>query len=54
MDSKKAYLLLKRYGRELTKQQYKTIKGQIKAGDTAGAIAGLLRIVGGAADEVHP
>lgn len=39
-----AFLILNRYKHNLTMQQYKTIKGQIKAGDAAGALKGLQRI----------
>lgn len=31
----------------LTKQQYRTIKGQLRAGDTAGAMRGLIKLTGG-------
>nr|DAT72268.1 MAG TPA: hypothetical protein [Caudoviricetes sp.] len=31
----------------LTRQQYKTIKGQLRAGDTAGAMRGLRKLTGG-------
>ncbi len=37
------YLL--NYKRRLTRQQYKTLKGQILAGDPDGAIKGLKRIL---------
>lgn len=39
------YVLLERNKRYLTKQQYRTIKGQIKAGDLDGARRGLLRLL---------
>lgn len=32
---------------KLTKQQYKTLKGQAVAGDVAGANKGLMKILGG-------
>ena len=35
------YRLLKQYGHYLTKQEYKTLKGQIKSGDTHGFMRGL-------------
>jgi hypothetical protein len=37
--------MLNRYKNRLTKQQYRTIKGQIKAGEYEGAIKGLKRLV---------
>ena len=37
----KLYKILKQYKNRMTKQQYKTIKGQIKAGDYAGALKGI-------------
>ena len=39
------YRMLKKCKPYLTKQQYKTIKGQIIAGDTAGAIKGLNKLL---------
>lgn len=36
---------LNRYKRLLTKQQYKTIKGQIIAGDVIGAEKGLKKLI---------
>lgn len=39
------YERLEREKRNLTKQQYRTIKGQIKAGDEAGAMKGLERLL---------
>lgn len=42
--NKSALLILKSYKRNLTKQQYKTIKGQILAGDAAGALKGLNKL----------
>lgn len=37
--------MLNRYKNRLTKQQYRTIKGQIKAGECEGAMKGLKRLV---------
>lgn len=37
----KLYKLLKQYKHRMTKQQYKTIKGQIKNGDYEGALKGI-------------
>ena len=37
----KLYKLLKYYKYRMTKQQYKTIKGQIKKGDYEGAMKGI-------------
>lgn len=39
------YVLLERSKKYLTLQQYRTIKGQIKAGDIEGARVGLLRML---------
>lgn len=38
------YKLLNQYKWRMTKQQYKTIKGQIKKGDFEGALKGINRI----------
>lgn len=40
----KLYKLLKKFRYKLNKQQYKTIKGQIKAGDFNGALRGMNRL----------
>lgn len=48
MDTEKmwaALAYLKKKKPELTMQQYRTIKGQILAGDEAGAIRGIDRVV---------
>ena len=42
MSEIELYKLLKKT--KLTKQQYKTIKGQIKKGDLQGAYKGIMRI----------
>lgn len=39
------FKMLKKHKCYLTKQQYKTIKGQILAGDEIGAMKGLKRIM---------
>lgn len=44
MDKKKAYEFFKQNKRYLKQNQRTTIKGQIKAGDIAGAIKGIERI----------
>lgn len=36
---------LKKYGKHLTRQQYRTIKGQILSGDTEGASKGLNKLI---------
>lgn len=41
------FKLLNRYKYQLTKQQYKTFKGQILAGDTTGFVKGLHKILYG-------
>ena len=38
------YKLLEQYKWRMSKQQYKTIKGQIKAGDYDGALKGINKI----------
>ena len=40
-----AYYFLKAKKQYLTKEQYYTIKGQIMAGDSAGAVKGIKRIL---------
>lgn len=39
------YIMLEQNKHYLLKQQYRTIKGQIKCGDTDGAIKGLNKII---------
>lgn len=41
-----ALITLKSFSRKLSKQQYKTLKGQIHSGDTEGALKGLNKILG--------
>ena len=41
----KSFVALKKHKDLLTKQQYKTIKGQIIAGDTIGAMKGLNKLI---------
>lgn len=43
-EQKKAFETLDLYRRKLTLQQYKTLKGQIKAGDTEGFYKGIRKI----------
>lgn len=48
MNSKKIhnyYKSLNKYKNKLTKQQYNTLKGQIRAGDCLGALIGLNKII---------
>lgn len=45
-DEINLYKLLKHYKYKLTKQQYLTLKGQIKATDLKGAYKGIIKIVG--------
>ena len=45
---KEYFNLLNRYKYQLTKQQYKTFKGQILAGDLKGFIKGLHKVLYGA------
>lgn len=39
------FRLLNQYKSKLTKQQYKTFKGQILSGDTKGFVKGLLKVL---------
>ena len=43
----KLYKLLKHYKYRFTRQQYLTIKGQIKKGDLDAALKGIKRLIGG-------
>lgn len=42
---KEALRLLKIHSAHLTKQQYKTLRGQVLAGDAVGAMRGLRKIL---------
>lgn len=42
---KEYFILLKKYKHLLTKQQFKTLKGQILSGDTLGFCKGLIKIL---------
>ena len=46
MRTDTAFILLRGFREKLTKQQYKTLKGQILAGDSDGAMRGLQKILG--------
>ena len=46
MNTSKAMNILKTYKKDLTKQQYSTIKGQILSGNIEGAMKGLCRLTG--------
>lgn len=46
MRADTAFLYLYGFREKLTKQQYKTLKGQIIAGDIDGAMKGLRKILG--------
>ena len=46
-EQSKTMRLLKQYKHRLTFQQYKTIKGQIEAGDCEGASKGLEKLLRG-------
>ena len=46
MTKERLYTLLKQVKYKLTKQQYLTIKGQIKKGDLQGAFVGLMKVMG--------
>ena len=47
--AKRTLMLLKRCRSALTAQQYRTLKGQVLAGDTLGALNGLEKIMKGKA-----
>lgn len=44
-SDKRAFIRLRYCKQRLTKQQYRTIRGQIFAGDTTGAMKGLDRLL---------
>lgn len=44
-DTRAAMTELKSYGKHITKQQYRTIKGQILSGDIDAAMRGLDRVL---------
>lgn len=41
------FILLNKYKKQLTKQQYKTFKGQIISGDAKGFVKGLQKVLYG-------
>ena len=45
-----AYRLLSAVRRKLTAQQYRTIRGQLRAGDVDGAVRGIKRLMEGKHD----
>lgn len=45
MEIRSAMAELKSYGKHITKQQYRTIKGQILSGDIDAAMRGLDRVL---------
>ena len=45
--------LLKLYRSQLTKQQFRTLCGQAKNGDTAGALKGLLKLTKGVSENAE-
>lgn len=46
MDAKEATITLRSYRSYLTNQEYRTIRGQIAAGDIVGAMKGLEKLIG--------
>ena len=46
MRTDTAFIYLNGFRDKLTKQQYRTLKGQILAGDSDGAMRGLQKILG--------
>lgn len=49
-----AYRELERHRRELTLQQFRTLRGQIKSGDAEGALKGLAAIIRRKSEERNP
>lgn len=49
----KLYKLLKQYKWKFTRQQYSTIKGQIRKGDLEGAYKGIKKLIGGANENIN-
>jgi len=45
MTKEKLYILLKKTKHRLSKQQYKTIKGQINSNDLIGAYKGIVKLL---------
>lgn len=45
MDTAKAYELLRRSRPKLSRQQYRTLSGQIRAGESEAAVKGLETII---------
>lgn len=52
--NQRAIATLNSYRRKLTRQQYKTLRGQILNGNDEGAMKGLYRLVGGAKEKACP
>lgn len=46
MNTPEATNLLETHKPHLTKQQYRTIRGQLRAGDVEGAMKGLQKLIG--------
>lgn len=45
MTKEKMYMILKKVKYRLSKQQYKTIKGQINSNDLVGAYKGIVKLL---------
>lgn len=45
MTKEKMYMILKKVKHRLSRQQYKTIKGQINSNDLAGAYKGIVKLL---------
>ena len=50
MTKEKMYMILKKVKYRLSKQQYKTIKGQINNNDLVGAYKGIIKLTGGSSE----
>lgn len=52
-DIKQTIALLKLYKPQLTSQQFRTLCGQAKNGDTAGALKGLVKLTRGVSENAE-
>ena len=52
-EIKETIALLKLYKSQLTSQQFRTLCGQVKNGDTAGALKGLLKLTKGVSENAE-
>lgn len=52
-EIKQTIALLKLYKSQLTSQQFRTLCGQAKSGDTAGALKGLVKLTRGVSEDAE-